>query len=223
MSIPKTVVVNCAGMGSRLGMDCPKSLIELAGRPLIHWQLDLLRDVSDVRIVVGFRSHELIEVVLAARRDVTFVFNHDYHSTGTAGSLVLGAKHTQQLVLSLDGDLLVHPDDFRAMLESNAEFIGVSTPNSQEPVYVRFGEGREDSFAVEFSREFGDAEWTGLVQISASKLGANHYHVYQALEPHLPIRAAKMRARDIDTPEDYNSAILWIEEMLNSGVLHGQS
>ena len=37
-----SAVVPAAGRGSRLGYDCPKILYPIAGRPGIHWLLDLL-------------------------------------------------------------------------------------------------------------------------------------------------------------------------------------
>ena len=80
MQFSKTAVLNCAGLGSRLGLGRTKALLYLEGRPLIHWQLDLLKEVKDVRIVIGFEAQEVINTVLAIRSDVLFVFNHDYSS-----------------------------------------------------------------------------------------------------------------------------------------------
>lgn len=58
MQFSKTVVLNCAGLGSRLGLGKTKALIDLAGKPLIHWQLDMLKDIADVRIVIGFEAQD---------------------------------------------------------------------------------------------------------------------------------------------------------------------
>ena len=82
-----TVVINCAGEGRRLGLGKTKALVDILGRPLIAWQLDMLKNVRDVRMVVGFNASEAIEAAISYRRNLIFAFNHDYANTGTAASL----------------------------------------------------------------------------------------------------------------------------------------
>jgi 2-C-methyl-D-erythritol 4-phosphate cytidylyltransferase len=45
-------IVPAAGRGERLGSDRPKAFVVCAGRPLIEWSLDVLRQVCD-RVVVA--------------------------------------------------------------------------------------------------------------------------------------------------------------------------
>ena len=45
-------IVPAAGSGERLGADRPKAFVVCAGRPLIEWSLDVLREVCD-RVVVA--------------------------------------------------------------------------------------------------------------------------------------------------------------------------
>jgi len=49
--------------------------VQVDGHTLIDYQLDLLRDVPDVRIVVGFKEEEVIEHVRKKRPDAVFVRN----------------------------------------------------------------------------------------------------------------------------------------------------
>jgi len=204
--------VSCAGLGQRLGVGTTKALVPVLGRPLIAWQLDLLREVEDVRIVVGYQSAEMIQTVLGIRRDVLFVYNRDYATTGTAGSLALGARHAAAEVVSLDGDLLVHPDDLRAFLRLPAPVLGTLPASSDEPVYVRMEQG----CAAAFSRERGDAEWSGLVKFPSSLIdgavagGRVPQNVYELLESLLPIPAVSIRATEIDTPDDYLRTVDWL-------------
>ena len=44
-----SVILSCAGIGSRLGLGKTKALIDIGGKTLIHWQLALFRVVEDVR------------------------------------------------------------------------------------------------------------------------------------------------------------------------------
>ena len=47
-------LIVAAGRGERLGAQCPKALVELAGRPLLQWSVDALRTVGTIgRIVVA--------------------------------------------------------------------------------------------------------------------------------------------------------------------------
>jgi 2-C-methyl-D-erythritol 4-phosphate cytidylyltransferase len=47
-------LIVAAGSGERLGAGRPKALVELAGRPLVQWSIDALREVDGIeRIVVA--------------------------------------------------------------------------------------------------------------------------------------------------------------------------
>jgi 2-C-methyl-D-erythritol 4-phosphate cytidylyltransferase len=47
-------MIVAAGRGQRLGADLPKALVPLAGRPLVSWSIDALREVPEIdRIVVA--------------------------------------------------------------------------------------------------------------------------------------------------------------------------
>ncbi len=45
-------VIAAAGLGTRLGADAPKALVNVAGQPLVAWALDRVADVADVVAVV---------------------------------------------------------------------------------------------------------------------------------------------------------------------------
>src|ERR1700693_1516256 len=45
-------LIVAAGRGERLGAERPKALVELAGRPLVQWSVDALRDVDGMRRIV---------------------------------------------------------------------------------------------------------------------------------------------------------------------------
>jgi HAD superfamily phosphoserine phosphatase-like hydrolase len=203
-----SVVITAAGVGSRLGLAQTKSLIPIFGRSLIKHQLARLTDVEDVRVVVGYQAGALIQEVISVRRDVVFVFNHDYFHTKTAASLFLGARHANDMVLALDGDLLMHPDDFPECLGSTEEFLGVTEKTSDQSVFATLdNRGRVASF----STEAGNYEWSGPALLKRHRLDSSPGHVYTQLESHLPLPARIVRARDIDTFEDYKRAIAFVE------------
>ena len=121
----KTVIISCAGIGSRLGRNMPKALVPVDGKPMIIRTLELLDNVNDVRVVVGYQAEKVIEVVNSYRRDVTFVFNHDYLNNGTGASVSLAMQYAKEFILTIDGDIIIHPSDMEEILKMNTEFVGV--------------------------------------------------------------------------------------------------
>ena len=203
MPFSKTVVINCAGIGSRLGLGQTKTLVDINGQPLIYWQLEQLHNVKNIRIVVGYQAKQVMNTVLKKRKDVVFVYNHNYLHTKMATSLYLGSINSHSMVLSIDGDMLIHPADMQNCLEEEEEFIGCTYIESDDPVYAQL----KNDNVVKFSRENGDCEYSGPTQLSNSRMDSNKdKHLYEIVEKHLPIPVKIIRAIDIDTAEDHKKA-----------------
>ncbi len=201
----KTVVLSCAGIGSRLGMGGTKALIDIKGKPLIHWQIKLFNEVDDLRIVVGFQARDVIKTVLQARKDVLFVYNHEYFSTKTGMSLYLGSRYANKLVVAWDGDLLVHSDDVVRCLKVNEPYVAYSKTITDDAVYLHLNKYGQVS---KFSRtEKSQYEWSGPACFERDTIQCIDGHVYQQIEVLLPLKAVKVRAFDIDTQDDYKYAL----------------
>ena len=200
-SSDRSVVISCAGIGSRLGLGLTKALIQINGSSLISWQLKLFEGVEDLRLVVGFQSSEIIEEVCKYRDDVIFCYNHRYFETKTGASFHLGARHGNNFAIEWDGDLLVHPEDVKTILNAEGEFICYAEKSSDEAVYVQTD---TNGNVMAFSRERGDYEWTGPACIMRDKVKYSSGNVFNQLEPYLPMKGIKVRAYDIDTYSDYS-------------------
>lgn len=212
-----TVVICCAGMGTRLGIGSTKALIDIYGKPLIVRLLELLDGYDDIRIVVGFQAEKVIEVVNNIRKDILFVFNHEYDSTGVAKSLQLGLKCCRKYIVEIDGDIIINPKDFDYFMNYPNECIAITEINSDDPILVDIN----NNLVCSFSKYKGNAEWTGLFKLEATKLDGNREYIYELIEPLLPIDAIEVGARDIDTAEDYDKALIWYEECYKEGEEHG--
>ena len=151
MGISRTVVISCAGMGNRLGLGTTKALVEIDGKPLIIRHLEMLQNEKDIRVVVGYQAKKVIEVVRAYRSDIMFVFNHQYRETGTGASVAAAARYAGEYILSLDGDLLVHPDDMKKILTYEGEFVGGGEPETDDPWMVQTYEENGMEYASAFS------------------------------------------------------------------------
>ena len=208
MQAAKSVVISCAGIGSRLGLGTTKALINIHGKSLIRWQLELFQEAEDIRVVVGFEAHDVIEEVRQYRPDAIFVFNHSYFETKTGASYYLGARDGNAYALEYDGDLLVHPDDMKKLWGVEGEWIAYADQMSDDAIFVRVNERGE---VLSFSRESGDYEWTGPCCLKREHIAYTSGNVYNQLEPHLPLPGIKIRACNIDTHGDYERALKFVE------------
>lgn len=211
MPISRTIIISCAGMGNRLGLGVTKALIEVDGIPLIIRHLEALKNEKDIRIVIGYQAEKVIDVVKSYRKDVLFVFNHNYKNTGTGASVSLAAKYAGDLILTLDGDLLIHPQDSISILNRYDEFIAGSTPGTDEPWLLQTYDNGGIKCVSGFSKVFGEYEWTGISQIKSSRLRPGVGHVYQLLEELLPLPVTELRTKEIDTINDYEKAEAWVK------------
>lgn len=209
-----TVVISCAGMGRRLQMSKTKALAHIMGRPIIAWQLDALKWVKDIRVVVGYQAYDVIEYVKTIRSDVMFVFNHDYEKTGTAASFTLGSYGGKNFVISLDGDLIVTPESLQQFIQQQKSLLGVLPLITQEPTCITLDETGQwaHSFGSNAINTAQVLEWSGLCCLTQEQikhsitLGLDRGHVYELINPHLPLPAFPIEAREIDTPTDFEKA-----------------
>ena len=217
MGFSRTVILSCAGMGNRLGLGTTKALVEIDGKPLIVRHLEMLKGETDIRVVVGYQAEKIINVVRQYRKDALFVFNHNYRKTGTGASVALASRYANEYILSLDGDLLVHPDDMKKILSYEGEFVGGGTIGTDEPWMVQTYEKDGEEFVGGFSQNEGTYEWNGITQMRSSKMMDGVGHVFQLIEPHLPVKFMMLRTREIDTINDYERAVDWVKNGFQDG------
>lgn len=205
----KSVVISCAGMGTRLGFELPKCLVKIEGKTIIERQLEQLKEVDDIIIVIGYKAELVKKFILSINKNVKFVYNNNYEHTSTGASFSMGAKEAKNdFIIALDGDLLVHPSDIKNILENiDEEFIGGVIPNTDDPVYMTVSQNN----VINFNRNFGEYEWSGLAGIKKDNIKDDKWYVYNILEEILPTRLIPIRAREIDTLNDFNEAIRWIK------------
>ena len=210
MGFSRTIIISCAGMGNRLGLGTTNALVEVDGRPLIIRHLEHLKDERDIRVVVGYQAEKVIEAVTAYRKDILFVFNHDFRNTGTRASVALASKYAGEYILSLDGDMLVHPEDMEKILACEHEFVGGNPIASDDPWMLQTYEQDGKEMVSAFSRCMGNYEWNGITQMLSGKMLKGTGHVFHLIEPYLPVPFMELRTREIDTINDYERAAEWV-------------
>jgi choline kinase len=191
-------------------------MVEVLGKPLLGWQLDLLGD-ADVVVVAGFQSETIIEYLRQRRADVPIVLNHDFRSTGTAASLALGARIAGDWVLSLDGDLLVAPASLDEFLTGGSPLVGVTATISETPVGAIVDPETGQVTGMSFEIDSG-LEWSGLLRLRrAEVLDFGRGHVFESLTAHLPIPSAMIDCVEIDEPDDLGRAARWLSGHTEGG------
>lgn len=110
----RVAVVMAAGKGTRMKSELPKVLLEVCGRPMIHYVVDALTrgGIGRVVVVVGYRG-ELVRQSLADRPEVEFVEQTEQHGTGHAVMM------TREVLADFDGPVLVVAGD-SPMLQSES-------------------------------------------------------------------------------------------------------
>lgn len=92
MNTLQHAVIAAAGFGSRLNRGIPKCLVEVNGHKIIEYQLALLRDIPDVRIVVGYHADDVVRFVRRLRPDAKFIVNERFDVTSTLQSYYMGCS-----------------------------------------------------------------------------------------------------------------------------------
>ena len=203
-----TVIICCAGMGTRLGIGYPKALIDIDGKPLIIRILENLQEYNDIRIVVGFQAEQVIEIVKKYRNDIMFVFNYDFSSTSIVDSINKALPYSREYIVEIDGDLLIKKEDLKKFIEFPGECIGITATNSEHPIFAKV----ENNKVVDFPCTFEEKEWIGLVKLKQSKMYGNGEFLYKNISKYLPLDYCMISVRDIDTTLDYEKSIEWFLE-----------
>jgi len=219
MQAVEHVVIAVAGLGSRLGLGKPKCLVEVAGRRILNYQLDLLRGVPDVRLVVGYMEHDVIDAAFKLLPDVTIVRNPAYRTTTTQHSYWLGSRYLSEPCLYLDGDIIFEKKSFHAFLadaQANVPLIGITPAKTEQAVFASVEPGTRDHlFSVAgFSRSERTLwEWANIAYLPPGLLVENGGDVFSQLALHLPLRAQSVECCEVDTEGDLAQAEAFVARL----------
>lgn len=88
-------IILAAGAGRRLGLDGPKSMIDVGGRSILRRQIDAFASVGvdDFVIVVGYQRERIAEHLAGLPGKFTFVVNERFAETNTVYSLYLARQY----------------------------------------------------------------------------------------------------------------------------------
>ena len=119
---PLPAIVLVGGLGTRLRSlypDRPKALVPVAGRPVIAWMLDWLREngIERIHLAGGHLAHQLVEWRARQPDDERLTVSREPAPMGTGGGLRYALEHVDgDEVLVLNGDSFLPALDLRAWL-----------------------------------------------------------------------------------------------------------
>lgn len=208
MQTIKYAIISAAGLGSRLGLNMPKCLVKINDRAIIDYQLELLKDVENVRVVVGFMEDDVIDYVKSIRDDVLFVRNPYFSTTSNCFSLYLATYDIKEEFVTIDGDLLIPRKSFRKFkneIKKGQSLIGITKSKTEDAVFVDYDE--KTGKIKEFRRDINFGyEWSGLANLSKIKINKESQYIYHILEQNLPLLGCEIECFEIDTPADLKLA-----------------
>lgn len=119
MSTPSLIIL-AAGQGEQLRpltKDVPKCMVQLAGQPLVKWQLIAARaaGIRQIRVVGGYRIDRL---------DVPeemLIHNPDFTSSGGIMSLLCAEPHFGKSFIAAEGGIVYNSSVMRSLIESRGD------------------------------------------------------------------------------------------------------
>ena len=194
------IVVLAAGNGSRLRPltdNLPKGLVNLLGKPIIQYQLDVFFkfDLTNVAIVTGHYANKFDKL------GIKTYFNPLYQTTNMVESLLVARKFfensNEDLIISY-GDIVYQPDNFEKLINADGEIALMIDQDWKKLWSIRNENIMDDAETLRMgpnqkiyeigkkpgSLEEIEGQYTGLIKIKAEKIRAvlNFYDALDKLD-----------------------------------------
>jgi len=120
-------IIMAAGMGSRLGEvtnGLPKSFLEVRGRKLIEYNIDMLKQygINDIVIVIGYMC-DMFEKLIDKKRGIKLVFNPFYETTNVIPSFWFGQQKLKDDFIYINADTICDPSIFEELLAAEGDIV----------------------------------------------------------------------------------------------------
>ena len=138
------VIILAAGEGKRLGQlthQNPKCLVELFGKSLLQWQIELFKqfDINDITIVKGYLE-EKINI-----SNVTYFLNNNFRETNMVETLFCAREKISDSVIVSYGDIIYEKKVLEKLLSSSDDISVITDENWMEYWKIRFENPLDDA------------------------------------------------------------------------------
>ena len=165
-----------AGVSRRLypyTYDIPKCLLEVGGKPIIHYQLDALKNlgVIDITMIVGYHREMLMMNIEKNFPDLNFnfVINHHYFETNTAYSIHIGRDKLDSQVLLMNADVIYPKALLEKVFSSNYKTVlavDIKACGKEEVKVIDGGQNKIVAIGKDLIEEQCLGEFIGLAKLS---------------------------------------------------------
>ena len=165
-----------AGVSRRLyphTYDIPKCLLEVGGKPIIHYQLDALKNlgVTDITMIVGYHREMLMMNVEKNFPDLNFnfVINHHYFETNTAYSIHIGRDKLDSQVLLMNADVIYPKALLEKVFRSNYNTVlavDIKSCGKEEVKVIDGGQNKIVAIGKDLIEEQCLGEFIGVAKLS---------------------------------------------------------
>ena len=124
-------VILAGGYGKRLRpltIDKPKPLVEIAGKPILLWQIEWLKkyNIDEIVLLVGYLRDKIIEYIGSGRKfDVKVTYVVEDEPLGTGGALKNAelVLRNEEKFLVLNGDIITNLDPLKLLANVNENIV----------------------------------------------------------------------------------------------------
>lgn len=217
-----------------LTSNLPKCLLRINGKCIIDHQIDALRNVNirHIIVVTGYKSDALTKHLKSGHPDLSFDFieNKDYQTTSAAYSLFLAKHHLGDDVIYLNSDVMFDPQIIELVINDSRDSVTALQRNdwNEEQVNITVDSaGKIVEIGKHIQAEQNHGEFIGVTKIGKrfgiplsaalehfvnqtelKKFAAdaiNHAIQEYGAEKYA-LDVTHLKAIEIDTPEDFESA-----------------
>lgn len=210
MSKINYAIISAAGIGSRLGKNMPKTLVNITEtKKIIDYQIEFVGDIKNIRLVVGYQHEKVVEYIKEKDYDVEIIHNPGFRNNTTCYSMHLATEDLDEPYVALDGDLLINKNEFNNFVKAfnDEPLIGITPSKTEDGVYVNLNENNE---ILSFQRNPKTShEWANIACFCEPiVINKNGRWVYSHFEPFLPLKSFTIEnCYEVDTPQDLELAI----------------
>ena len=145
-------IVLAAGKGERLRPltnKKPKCLVELFGKSLLEWQVDVFRNagIQDITVVTGYMS----DSINIPSVDITK--NENFDSTNMVETLFCAEKKFSNSTIVSYGDIIFEPSVLKKLILSSHDFSIIIDKNWLEYWKIRFQNPLDDAESLKINSD----------------------------------------------------------------------
>lgn len=129
-------VILAAGRGTRMGAlteSIPKPMLELLGKPLLEWKLEMLPEaIAEVVFIIGYHGNQIEKHFGENWNGLKISYVVQEKLDGTGGAIALVKDMVKENFLVMMGDDLYHPDDLRNLTGESLAVLGLEVSQAEQ-------------------------------------------------------------------------------------------